>query len=89
VKDTKSLTKVIKKESKIEKEALAVAIKELAELQRLQKAAVRVSQVQVQVTPRFVANTCLDRGKSAYRARCDHGCAPKDRASVPCGPSKV
>ena len=43
-KDNKQLTKVIKKESKIEKAALTVAIKELTELQSLQKAAVRVSK---------------------------------------------
>ena len=43
MKEGKQLTKMIKKESKIEREALAVAIKELAELQAFQKAAVRVS----------------------------------------------
>jgi hypothetical protein len=43
-KDNKQLTKVIEKESKIEKAALTVAIKELTELQGLQKAAVRVSE---------------------------------------------
>ncbi|TFK99463.1 hypothetical protein BDV98DRAFT_470652, partial [Pterulicium gracile] len=40
-KQTKRLSKIIKTESRVEKEALAVAIKELEELQGLQRAAVK------------------------------------------------
>ncbi|KAG7444678.1 uncharacterized protein BT62DRAFT_933721 [Guyanagaster necrorhizus] len=41
-KDNERLSKVIKTEGKVEKQALAVAIQELSELQSLQKAAIKV-----------------------------------------------
>uniref|UniRef100_A0A0W0FMP9 Dna binding protein ncp1 n=1 Tax=Moniliophthora roreri TaxID=221103 RepID=A0A0W0FMP9_MONRR len=41
VKDGKRLSKIIKQEGKVEKQALGVAINELAELQKIQKAAVK------------------------------------------------
>lgn len=42
VKEGKRLAKVIKSEAKSEKQALEVAIKELADLQRMQKNAIKV-----------------------------------------------
>jgi L-rhamnose mutarotase len=42
-KDSKRLSKIIKEEAKAEKQALSVAINELAELQKLQKQAIKVS----------------------------------------------
>ena len=45
MKEGKQLSKVIKKEGKIEKEAVAVAIKELNELQAIHKAALKVGSL--------------------------------------------
>lgn len=42
MKEGKRLAEVIKLEAKVEKEALAAAVKELADLQKLQKYAVKV-----------------------------------------------
>ena len=42
-KEGKRLAKIIKEEAKSEKKALSVAITELAELQKLQKQAIKVS----------------------------------------------
>ncbi len=41
-KDSKRLSKIIKTEGKVEKQALGVAIRELSELQTVQKAAIKV-----------------------------------------------
>ena len=46
MKEGRQLSKVIKKEGKIEKEAVAVVIKELSELQEIHKAAVKVGSSQ-------------------------------------------
>jgi hypothetical protein len=42
VKEGKRLSKIIKQEGKVEKQALEVAINELGELQKIQKSAVKV-----------------------------------------------
>jgi hypothetical protein len=82
-KDGKQLSKVIKKESKIEKEALALAIKELAELQAIQKANIKVcylprslwrpkitlSQIESKAhTAHTVSLTALQKHEHAYHA---------------------
>ena len=80
---------MIKKESKIEKAALTVAIKELTELQGLQKAAVRVSRYVFTSWQGCNADRCLDRGESAHGAcSCADGVS-EGRASIPRSPSEV
>lgn len=44
MKEGKRLASVIKQEAKVEKKALEASVKELAELQKLQKYAVKVSR---------------------------------------------
>ena len=58
-KDSKRLSKIIKQEAKTEKEAVTVAINELAELQKIQKAAVKVHHLLLFTTPIPAPNQLL------------------------------